>query len=160
MARYFIDTEFMEAGPREPVSLISIGIAADDGRTYYAENAEARLERANPWVKGNVIPFLRGPKKTRREIADEIRIFVSDAAPEFWGYFADYDWVVFCQLFGTMMDLPAHFPQFCMDLQQVAVSRRVPRDSFVPAKAEREHDALADAIWHRDLYRFLVGEVT
>jgi hypothetical protein len=155
--RYFLDTEFMESGPRDPIRLISIGIAAEDGRTYYAEDASAPLDKANPWVRQNVIPFLWGPRKERHEIRSDIAMFVADPAPEFWGYFADYDWVVFCQLFGSMVDLPRHFPQFCMDLQQVAAMRGVPRESFVPAKAEREHDALADAVWHRDLYRFLVG---
>lgn len=26
--------------------------------------------------------------------------------PEFYGYYSDYDWVVFCSLFGRMIDLP------------------------------------------------------
>ncbi len=37
---------------------------------------------------------------------------------EFNAYFADYDWVVFCSLFGTMMDLPKGFPMYCRDLKQ------------------------------------------
>lgn len=37
---------------------------------------------------------------------------------EFWAYFADYDWVVFCWLFGTMMDLPKGMPMYCKDLKQ------------------------------------------
>lgn len=38
--------------------------------------------------------------------------------PKFYGYFSDYDWVLFCSLFGTMMDLPAGFPMYCIDLKQ------------------------------------------
>lgn len=37
--------------------------------------------------------------------------------PKFYGYYSDYDWVVFCQLFGQMMDLPTGFPMYCRDLQ-------------------------------------------
>lgn len=39
--------------------------------------------------------------------------------PEFYAYYADYDWVVFCSLFGTMMDLPKGFPMYCRDLKQM-----------------------------------------
>jgi len=39
--------------------------------------------------------------------------------PEFYGYYADYDWVVFCWLFGKMMDLPKGFPMYCRDLKQM-----------------------------------------
>lgn len=38
--------------------------------------------------------------------------------PEFYGYYSDYDWVVFCWLFGKMIDLPKGFPIYCIDLKQ------------------------------------------
>jgi len=41
------------------------------------------------------------------------------ARPQFYADYADYDWVLFCSLFGTMMDLPAGFPMFCNDIQQM-----------------------------------------
>lgn len=37
---------------------------------------------------------------------------------EFYAYYGDYDWVVFCQLFGRMIDLPKGFPMYCKDLKQ------------------------------------------
>lgn len=36
----------------------------------------------------------------------------------FYGYYADYDWVLFCSLFGRMIDLPKGFPMYCRDLKQ------------------------------------------
>lgn len=39
--------------------------------------------------------------------------------PEFFAYYADYDWVVFCWLFGTMNDLPKGFPMYCRDLKHM-----------------------------------------
>lgn len=39
--------------------------------------------------------------------------------PEFYAYYADYDWVVFCWLFGKMIDLPKGFPMYCIDLKQI-----------------------------------------
>lgn len=43
--------------------------------------------------------------------------FVSQ--PEFYGYYCDFDWVVFCWLFGKMINLPSGFPMYCIDLKQV-----------------------------------------
>lgn len=42
-----------------------------------------------------------------------------NAQPEFYAYYADYDWVVFCSLFGRMIDLPDGFPMYCRDLKQM-----------------------------------------
>ena len=36
----------------------------------------------------------------------------------FYAYYADYDWVAFCWLFGKMIDLPKGFPMYCRDLKQ------------------------------------------
>lgn len=38
---------------------------------------------------------------------------------EFYAYYADYDWVLFCSLFGRMIDLPKGFPMYCRDLKQM-----------------------------------------
>ena len=38
---------------------------------------------------------------------------------EMYGYYADYDWVLFCSLFGRMIDLPKGFPMYCKDLKQM-----------------------------------------
>lgn len=157
--RYFFDTEFMENGPSQPIWLLSIGVVAEDGREFYAENDGAPLTAANEWVREHVLPYLHGPRMSRPEIQAGIAGLVgNDPRPEFWGYFADYDWVALCQVFGTMMDLPKGWPMFALDLQQIAWVRGVPRERFVPIKAEREHDALSDARWHRDLYPFLMAQ--
>ena len=37
----------------------------------------------------------------------------------FYAYYADYDWVVFCWVFGKMIDLPEGFPMYCRDLKQM-----------------------------------------
>ncbi len=38
---------------------------------------------------------------------------------EFYGYYCDYDWVLFCSLFGKMIELPKGFPMYCRDLKQM-----------------------------------------
>src|SRR5688572_23767985 len=46
-------------------------------------------------------------------------------ALEFWAYYCNYDWVVFCWIFGKMMDLPAGFPMFCHDLKVLMIRKSV-----------------------------------
>src|ERR1035437_849187 len=158
--RYFFDTEFMEDG--EVIELLSIGIVGDDGREYYAESNDADRSHAIPWVKTNVLPHLTdrpNPVTGRRRapIAGDILKFINagDHAPEFWAYYGDYDWVVLCQLYGTMMDLPESWPKFAMDVKQLCVSLGDPK---LPEQHTTEHNALEDARWTRDAHSWLTGQ--
>lgn len=72
--------------------------------------------------------------------------------PEFWGYFSDYDWVVFCQLFGTMIELPKGFPMYCRDIKQMADQMG---DIRIPKPEVNIHHALADARWVKTAYDYL-----
>lgn len=149
--RYWFDTEFIEDG--KTIDLLSIGIVAADGREYYAESAEADHDRADEWVRTNVISHLRGGnwEKPRAQIAAEIVAFVGEK-PEFWAYYADYDWVALCQLYGRMIDLPKGWPMFCRDLKQWCVDLGNPK---LPEQTSTEHHALADAHWNREAWDFL-----
>lgn len=144
----FFDTEFIENG--KTIDLISIGIVAADGRAYYAESRECDLTKANKWVEANVFPYLRGHVIPRSRIASEIRVFVGEN-PEFWAYYADYDWVALCQLYGTMMHLPKGWPMYCRDIKQLCDSLGNPQ---LP-KNGGEHNALQDAHWNMKMYKFL-----
>jgi len=148
--RIFFDTEFIEDGAI--IDLISIGMVREDGAEYYAEAHECDLLFASEWVKQNVIPHLRGGKKLRRQIAQEIVEFVGQS-PEFWAYFADYDWVVLCQLYGTMMQLPEGWPKFCLDIKQVAY---LMGDPSLQRPEGGDHDALADARWNKRIWHELM----
>lgn len=77
---------------------------------------------------------------------------------EFYGYFADYDWVVFCWLFGLMIDLPKGFPYYCLDLKQMMYERGLDGEwkRTVCPDTEEEHDALADARWNLKLYNEII----
>jgi hypothetical protein len=154
--RLFIDTEFYENGPTNPVKLISLAMVDEGGREYYAESSEINLEEVSDWIKLNVVPKLTGPKKTVDTIKQDIIDFVGKHHPEIWGYFSDYDWVVFCQIFGRMIDLPENFPKYCLDLKQMMLGKRVSRSEL--PKEENEHHALSDARWNLKAYAFLSGK--
>jgi hypothetical protein len=72
---------------------------------------------------------------------------------ELWGYYADYDHVALCWLFGRMIDLPKGMPMFTLDIKQLAEYLRNPQ---LPAHEVGEHNALHDARWNRKAFKFLV----
>ena len=150
-----IDTEFYDRGRNHPVELISLGIASADGRTYYAVNKAFKWHEADPWLRENVLPVLHDPRQkgkvtplksidTIRE--DVVKYIGQGTSPQFWGYFADWDWLLFCGLFGGMLKVPANFPQLCLDLKQEIMRLRIPRMALQP-QVTPEHNALNDAEW-------------
>ena len=128
--------------------------------------------------------------KTNKQIAEEVVVFVNSESikqtgnchtasqltqegvdtirkgyvePQFYGYYCDYDWVVFCWLFGKMMNLPKGFPYYCIDLKQILdeqciklkeTAKTIKELNGYP-KQTNEHNALADARWNFELYKFL-----
>jgi len=175
--KYFFDTEFIEDG--KTIDLISIGIVAEDERTFYAISREYKYDKADEWVRKNVIlpcylSAVHGDQRnqhmdvnnfhktvgwTREEIKLGILDFIGeDQKPQFYAYYADYDWVVFCQLFGRMIDLPKCFPMYCIDLKQMMKERGLDSEwgkANVPQ--ENEHHALADAKWNKKLYDKIIS---
>jgi hypothetical protein len=176
--KYWLDTEFIEDG--KTIDLISIGIVSADGREYYAISTDFDKTKANDWVKKNVIAQLEPRNqggatfwKPRSQIKEEVLYFIKQpwvdhlqssgyyqlhqmSLPEkieFWGYYADYDWVVFCQLFGTMMDLPKGFPMYCRDIKQLCDELGSPK---LQQQGKGEHNALADARWNKRAWEFLL----
>lgn len=137
--KIIFDTEFIEDG--RTIDLLSIGMVREDGERYYAEPEETDRSRASEWVQQNVLLTLTGPTKPRATIAAEVIEFVG-AEPEFWAYYADYDWVALCQLYGTMMDLPDGWPMYCRDFKQFADER-----GLQVSQNDSDHNALGDALW-------------
>lgn len=83
-----------------------------------------------------------------------LRQLAPHPTPIFFGYYADYDWVAFCQLWGRMVDLPPEFPKYCLDIKQMAVDIGDPE---LPKQDTGEHHALHDAQWNRDVYLWLMN---
>lgn len=158
--KWFLDTEFAENG--KTIELISIGLAGEDGGEYYAVSKEFDPAKCNAWVRANVLPKLPSRESplwmTRSEIAaDVMAVLLANGELEIWGYFCDYDWVVLCQLFGTMEDLPKGFPYWCRDLKQFMESAGVKREDLPPDGAD-EHNALADARWIKSVWEIVAAK--
>lgn len=115
--------------------------------------------KSNKQIAEEVEKFVLRPRKENDDHSVTLTINVQ---PEFYGYYADYDWVLLCSLFGRMMDLPKGFPMYCIDLKQsfdedypIQTRDRVKKQPDYPQQTN-EHNALADAKWNKALHEFLI----
>jgi len=198
--KYYFDTEFHEREDGR-IELISIGIVNEIGEKLYLVSSEFNVLAAynrkqdddQHWLRDNVLfpiiadfnplvvneklsyfqmlPFFGDYGKTVEEIREEIINFVGENNPIFVAYYASYDWVVFCQTFGGMLNLPENWPMYCYDLKQKIddiVSLKI-KDSGIKhedklaeikslpsyPKNKGEHLAINDAEWNMELDKFI-----
>jgi len=103
-----------------------------------------------PNIKGQSLAW-----KSRNRIREDILEFCNHGKPEFWAYYADYDHVVLCQLFGKMIDLPKGWPMYTRDIKQLCDSLGNPK--LPEQDTSSEHNALFDARWTKEAYEFLIN---
>ncbi|AGO47653.1 hypothetical protein Phi17218_120 [Cellulophaga phage phi17:2_18] len=164
----------------------------DEMEFWYRRDFQWRLKEEGEYIYSKKAKFtlnqfkylLSVYGKTNKEIAKEVIDFCSgfegdfnqvmDDNIQFYAYYCSYDWVVFCWLFGKMIDLPKGFPKYCNDLKvmlndiaarrdlQLAVNDSIPLKGIDQLelhpdypKKEGEHNALQDAWWDFRLYNFI-----
>jgi len=78
--RLFLDTEYTGQNQTAP-RLISLALVAEDGsREWYAELSDGwKDDDCNAFVKGEVLPHLRGPRLTWAEAQASIRSWMAEA---------------------------------------------------------------------------------
>ncbi|HVX42450.1 MAG TPA: polyadenylate-specific 3'-exoribonuclease AS [Mycobacteriales bacterium] len=156
--RYFYDCEFIEDGTT--IDLVSIGVVAEDGREFYAISTEFDPSRAIAWVRRNVLDKLPSPAdrawRSRNQIRDGLLEFLTaaDGPIELWAWYAGYDHVALCQLWGNMPALPRAIPRFTHELRQRWEDRGSPD---LPSPPPDQHDALADARHNLARWRAMEG---
>jgi hypothetical protein len=173
---------------RHHIDLISVAVVNEIGESYYAISNEYRYDDCNTWVKENVLlpmyqqtvhgdfrnryginTFHKAYGKSNETIKlellnffgcwrDNISYRTSDDI-QVYGYYADYDWVLLCSIFGRMVDLPRGFPKHCIDLKQMYDDKKDPniKNRWDYPKNKGEHNALADAQWNKKLYEYLMN---
>lgn len=65
--------------------------------------------------------------------------------PEFYANYCSYDWVVFCWIFGKMIELPSGFPMFCNDLQQLLNERVEVLKNNLNSQSQSKENELFDS---------------
>jgi hypothetical protein len=146
--RWFYDLELIERADGRAIDLVSVGMVAEDGEEYYAVCSEHDPAQALPWVRRHVLAQLPSPADPAWRSRERIRADLEQLLlgpgdePELWAWYAAYDHVVLCQLWGRMPDLPRRLPRFTRDLRQLWEELGSP---VLPAQPGGKHDALADA---------------
>lgn len=173
MTIYYMDEEFIDDGKAIDLISIGI-VAEDGKELYLQscefqaqmasewvwQNVYPHLKRCNqPYgeqksildelnihKEGLCIDY-RCPWRSRERMRGEIQAFLDPAqygTPEFYGWCASYDFVAFCQLWGTMMDLPEGYPHYIRDLQYTLDLYHI-TDDMLPQQEQGLHNALSDA---------------
>ena len=119
--KLFFDTEF--TGLHKNTTLVSIGIIAENGMTFYAEFTDYDKEQIDEWLEKNVIQNLTIEKPTNFSLDDDLKDYrvKGDTSEvkhyltmwlsnfeniEIWSDCLSYDWILFCQIFGHAFDIP------------------------------------------------------
>lgn len=128
----FIDTEFTSLNQQG--SLISLGMLASDGSSFYAEFSDYEAQDLNDWIKQNVLVHLQFTEQPDgfKEIKDQMhwklkgnKDFIQTELRQYltrfekvvcWLDYVAYDWVFFCELFGGSMNLPPELYYIPFDL--------------------------------------------
>lgn len=99
-----------------------------------------------------------------------IAYFIQNIAgndPEFYGYYADYDWVALCSSFGKMINLPSNFKMYCQDVKQLLDEYIVRNNTSIGEvigyynypQNDNEHDCVSDAMFNKNLYNWLLKQI-
>jgi hypothetical protein len=155
VSNFFLDTEFVDDG--RTIDLISIALVHESNASYYAVSSEFDPAAAGDWVRQNVLPQVAStPKMPRRQIAEDLVAFVTKQSPGkpaiIHGWYASYDWVALCQLYGPMINLPNIYPKYIRDLKTHVGAKN---ETQLPKKTQERHNALRDAQWIHEVYRHI-----
>lgn len=179
MTKVFFDTEF--TGLHQKTTLISIGLVAESGETFYAELTDYDTGQVDDWIKENVIAKLhltgdegsRGyPKQmqikgTTEMVANSLSVWLEQFDKvEMWSDCLSYDWVLFVQLFGHAFKIPKnvyYIPfDICTLFKQKGIDPDINREDFAKEILTKEcfqagpkHNAHWDATVIKACYKKL-----
>ncbi len=146
--KIFLDTEF--TGLHQHTTLISIGLAAENGDLFYGELTDFDAKQADePWIITNVLRQLSGPKLpnataieissqsfmrgSRQDIANALRLWIGrfggKGTVQIWADVLAWDWVLFCELFGGAFNIPEQVSYIPGDLSTLLWAKGIPPDT-------------------------------
>lgn len=171
MTKIFFDTEF--TGLHQKTTLISIGLVAETGESFYAELTDYDESQIDEWLQKNVIdnlllskPLIHGHsaivyeggmpkeycgdlKKLRPVLEHWLSQFESI---EMWSDCLSYDWVLFCQIFEHAFKIPKNVFYIPFDICTLFLTRgidpHINREEYageIPGQVSKKHNSLWDA---------------
>ena len=97
---------------------------------------------------------------SRRQVAYILQEEIPDGNNRLFAYYSAYDHVALASLWGKMVNLPKQVPMFTYDLKAMLVEAagENARELTGYPKVRKEHDALADAQWNKELHLFITDK--
>jgi hypothetical protein len=169
--KIFFDTEF--TGLHQKTTLISIGLVAETGESFYSELTDYDKSQIDDWLQKNVIDKLLLQKNIDENkgvfywrdgsyvhfecigvgwmVAKNLESWISQFTEvEMWSDCLSYDWVLFCQLFGHAFKIPTnvyYIPfDICTLFYEKGIDPDINREEFAQlSDASQKHNALWDA---------------
>jgi len=162
----FWDTEFSSLDPYEG-EILSIGMVKMNGEELYLEVEHPG--GVSDWVRENVLPQLKEPKISREEAVTRVKGFVGEGMPYLMAYVQVFDVPYLYKLFEVddsknnktlpfnwiPIDFASVLFTYSYSPEELVTARR--REKFcrklgIKASGYREHHALDDAKFLRDIY--------
>ncbi|TFJ45130.1 hypothetical protein CKN73_01415 [Carnobacterium divergens] len=176
--KIFMDTEF--TGLHKNTTLISIGLVAENGHTFYAELTDFNKGQIDNWLQENVINHLylnedqyeRSLRSSYEEfetvgctshVEGELRWWLKQFDKvEIWSDCLSYDWVLFNNVFGHAFKIPENVYYIPFDICTVfklkGIDPDISREDFTSSLvAGTKHNALYDALVIKACYEKLMG---
>lgn len=172
--KVFFDTEF--TGLHQNTTLISIGLVAEDGNTFYAETTDFDTNQVDEWIQTNVVdrlsilPRLVSADETDMRVSGNkatVRHYLQKwleqyESVEMWSDCLAYDWVLFCELFGGAFSIPKNVYYIPFDLATLfkvkGIDPDVNREEYAGLTGGNKHNALWDAKVIKACYEKAIAE--
>lgn len=157
--RIYFDSEFDNT--KDPYVLISIGMITEAGDEFYAVSNAFNPDTCSTWVKDNVLNQLphkstwQSPEIIRKEILNFVARTCQEngvTAPQFWAYYASWDFMLLMQLMGGWNNWPTNWPFYVNDLRSYMDWTKV---HSLPQQIGSQHDALEDARWNKQAHEYI-----
>jgi hypothetical protein len=180
ITKLFLDTEF--TGLHQKTTLISIGLVAETGQSFYAEFTDYDKTQVNSWIEDNVISKLiyNDEEKRKQSIVpfltstmeytgfgntETVRHYLEEWLKQFdqieiWSDCLSYDWVLFCQLFYHAFNIPKNIYYIPFDISTLfkvkGIDPDINREEFAGIQSkDQKHNALWDAEVIKECYNKL-----
>lgn len=159
--RLFFDTEF--TGLHKGTTIISMGIKAENGKTFYAEFNDYDKGQLDDWIQKNVIDNLLHDNidfnimadkvvyGNTRQVAKSLREWLQQFDHvEMWSDCLAYDWILFNDLYTHAFNIPnnVYYIPFdiCTLMKIKGVDPDISREEFIDNSIEgKKHNSLYDA---------------
>jgi len=172
MTKVFFDTEF--TGLHKNTTLVSIGMIAENGYTFYAELTDYDKSQLDDWLKDNIIDNLLLSKWDKNYEPHErytcvkgdkslINKYLTQwlaqfSSVEMWSDCLAYDWILFNDIFGHAFNVPKNVYYIPFDICTLfkikGVDPDISREEFAPSRGIGSRGNLRDwqKVKHNALY--------